>query len=71
MSQQNAENEEKTKKTNHRLTRISKQVMFDLFDRYFLSKKRQNSFNTPLVCSEEKPQLGRQLALAQTFDGSV
>ena len=48
LSQQNTENEQKTKKTNHRLTRISKQVTFDLVDRYFLSKKQRKSFNAPL-----------------------
>ena len=47
LSQQNTENEQKTKKTNHRLTGISKQVTFDLVDRYFLTKKQRKSFNAP------------------------
>ena len=44
----NTENEQRTKTTNHRLTRISKQVTFDLVDRYFLSKQQRKSFNAPL-----------------------
>ena len=46
-------NQRKTKKTNHRLTRISKQVKFDLVDRYFLSKKQRKSFNAPLYVLKE------------------
>ena len=46
-------NQRKTKKTNHRLTRISKQVTFDLVDRYFLFKKQRKSFNAPLYVLKE------------------
>ena len=67
LSQQNTENEQKTKKTNHRLTRIPKQVTIDLVDRYILSKKQRKSFNAPLYVlnknlnSNENSQMRKRL----------
>ena len=49
LSQQNTENEQKTKKTNHRLTRISKQVTFDLVDRYFHPKSNERALTLPCM----------------------
>ena len=40
------------------------------FDSIFLSKKQQE-LEDSFVCSEEKPELERQLAHAQTFDRGV
>ena len=75
LSQQNKENEQKTKKTNYRLTRISKQVTFDLVDRYFLPKKQRQSFNAPLyvlnVNSNDKSHMRKRLAAVFTGNGTV
>ena len=45
----NTDNEQKTKETNHGLTRIFKQVTFDLFDRYFLSKSNGRALTLPCM----------------------
>ena len=40
LSQPNTENGQNTEKTYHRFTRISKQVTFNLVERYFLFEKK-------------------------------
>ena len=40
LSQPNTENDQNTEKIYHRFTRISKQVTFNLVERYFLFEKQ-------------------------------